>query len=65
MGGLHEILCLIFLYEDENDNSVRIAACRIFSQIVANNSDTQNYARKCGAINLGRLLEWDDKNKTP
>ena len=41
MGGMHEILFLIFLYEDENDEeqSVRIAACRVFSLIVANNPD--------------------------
>ena len=52
MGGMHEILFLIFLYkaqddeEEDDEQSVRIAACRVFSQIITSNADVQKFANK-------------------
>lgn len=49
MGGMSEVLCLIFSHEND---SVRKAACRVFSSVVSNNLDVQDFAAKSGAINL-------------
>merc|ERR1712018_225654 len=54
MGGMTEILCLIFSHESD---AVRKAACRVFGSVVSNNPDVQDFAAKSGAINLAGQLE--------
>ena len=54
MGGMTEVLCLIFSHENDQ---VRKAACRVFSSVVSNNPDVQDFAAKSGAINLAGQLE--------
>jgi len=49
MGGMTEVLCLMISHEND---AVRKAACRIFSTVVSNNPDVQDFAAKSGAINL-------------
>ena len=57
MGGLSELLFLVFI---QKDISVRKAACRILSSIFSNNIEVQDFARKSGAINLTILFEKED-----
>jgi len=54
MGGMIEVLCIIFSHPDDE---VRRAACRIFSSVVANNPEVQEFASKAGAMNLVEQLE--------
>ena len=59
MGGLTEILCMIFSHENE---TVRKAACRVLTTVCSNNPDVQDFANKAGTINLASQLE---REKTP
>jgi len=54
MGGMTEVLCLVFSHEND---AVRKAACRVFSSVVSNNPDVQDFAAKSGAMNLAGQLE--------
>jgi len=54
MGGMTEILCLIFSHESD---AVRKAACRVFGSVVSNNPDVQDFAARSGAINLAGQME--------
>lgn len=49
MGGMGEILSMIFFHESPK---VRKLACSIFTTIVTNNKEVQEFAAKAGAINL-------------
>jgi len=58
MGGMTELLCLIFSHESD---AVRKAACRVFGSVVTNNPDVQDFAAKSGAIGLQELMEKETK----
>jgi len=49
MGGLTEILSMIFSHEDD---TVRKSACRVLTTVCSNNPDVQDFANKAGTINL-------------
>lgn len=59
MGGMSEVMCLIFSHEDDR---VKKTACSVFTSVVTNNLEVQNFASKSGAINLAGQLE---REKTP
>jgi len=54
MGGMTEVLAIMFSHDDD---SVRKAACRVFSSVTTRNPDVQSFALKSGAINLASQLE--------
>jgi hypothetical protein len=53
-GGMHELMSLIFSHPSE---AVRKLSCSIFASITQNNSEVQEFATKCGAMNLVVQLE--------
>lgn len=59
MGGMSEVLCLIFSHESD---IVRRTACRVFTTVLTNNPEVQDYANRSGASYLTAQME---KEKTP
>jgi len=59
MGGMTEVLAIIFSHDDD---SVRKAACRVFSSVTTRNTDVQGFAAKSGAINIANQFE---REQTP